>query len=175
MASARKDTSIDVKFSSIEEDFLRHFFAVAKNYISKKKHLRLMKYKRNKRFKKTRDRVILRDERKYLLQLESNPYTLKDGKWTHKDKRFIRDLVFVKLPLLAYRLRGDSLSQLRVILLYEHYLTFLNSFRKIHGTKDVPWNTYLNHRLNRIYSKDDGCTIGTLELLFSVPQSFARH
>lgn len=124
-----------------------------------------MKYKRNKRFNNRRERVLLREDRKFLNQLESNPFTSEDDKWTYKDRRCVQRLVFELLPYLAYRLRHDSVNQLRVILLYDHYLTVLNTLRTLRKLSGVHWNSYLSHRVNRLKCEGGGGTASTLGLL----------
>ena len=124
-----------------------------------------MKHRRQKRLKSGRQRVILRNDRKFLLQLESNPFVSIDSKWVYKERRCIQDLVFNILPTLAYRLRCDDVDLLRVVLLYDHYWTVLNTLRGIRGKCEIHMNTYIRRITNRLYRGGDEGMVGTLNLL----------
>lgn len=133
--------------------------------ISKKRYLLFMKYKRQKRLRGCRRRVILREDRKFLLHLESNPLTSVDGEWVRKERRCLQDLLFNLLPYLAYRLRSDKNDLLRVILLYDHYLTVLNTLRTLRGKCIFDTNHYIRGITNRLYLVDDEGTVAMLNLL----------
>jgi hypothetical protein len=133
--------------------------------ISKEKYLLFMKNRRQKRLKSCRKRVLLREDRKFLLQLESNPFSSIDDRWIHKERRCLQDLVLNLLPYLAYRLRSDSYDLLRVILLYDHYWTVLNALRIIRGKSGYHKNRYLENIANRLYNQGDEGTIEMLDLL----------
>lgn len=110
-----------------------------------------MKHKRNRRQKSGRSRVNLRNERKFILELEAFPLKPEGSRWKHKEKHLIRGLVLDLLPTLIYRFRKDGRSQYRCILLYDHYLALLNGLRLV--DKKVPFqrSPYIQHRINRFY------------------------